>query len=215
MQTREADSSSVNAPGAQAPIDSRLQGLIDRLNSGDINAAQELFIHFEPYLRMVVRRRIQPKFQAKFDSVDIVQSVWAHMLVDLRQSNRQFDDEAHLRNFLNRAVINRFHDRYRQHRREVEIQKPMAESELAAVPSYGQSRPSQIVQHDELLGQILEFCPSKYHDIIRLRREGLKHKEIAEKTGLHPSSVRRIIYEVARQLKQRNILGSEEFTAND
>ena len=186
--------------------------LIQRLNQGDTQAAEQLFVQFEPYLRMAVRRRIQPKFRAKFDSADIVQSVWTNLLIDLRQSHRQFDDEAHLRNFLNRVVLNKFNDRYRQHRREVESQKALGESEMAALPSFGQARPSQVAQHDELWDQILQACPPRHHQVLHLRREGLRHKEIAERTGLHASSVRRIFYEIAKQLKQQNLIGPDDLT---
>lgn len=189
--------------------------LIKRLNEGDSQAAEQLFIQFEPYLRMAVRRRIQPKFRAKFDSADIVQSVWANLLIDLRQSHRQFDNEAHLRNFLNRVVLNKFNDRYRQHRREVEAQKALGESELAALPSFNEARPSQVAQHDELWDQILQACPARHHQVLHLRREGLRHKEIAERTGLHASSVRRIFYEIAKQLKQQNLIGLDDLTTSD
>lgn len=189
--------------------------LIQRLNQGDTQAAEQLFIQFEPYLRMAVRRRIQPRYRAKFDSADIVQSVWANLLIDLRQSHRQFDNETHVRNFLNRVVLNKFNDRYRQHRREVEAQKALGESEMAALPSFDQARPSQVAQHDELWDQILQACPARHHQVLHLRREGLRHKEIAERTGLHASSVRRIFYEIAKQLKQQNISGLEDLTSTD
>lgn len=189
--------------------------LIQRLNQGDMQAAEQLFIQFEPYLRMAVRRRIQPRYRAKFDSADIVQSVWANLLIDLRQSHRQFDNETHVRNFLNRVVLNKFNDRYRQHRREVESQKALGESEMAALPSFDQARPSQVAQHDELWDQILQACPARHHQVLHLRREGLRHKEIAERTGLHASSIRRIFYEIAKQLKQQNISGLEDLTSTD
>lgn len=179
--------------------------LIQRLNQGDDTAIEELFISFEPYLRMVVRRRLQSGFRPKFESMDIVQSVWADLIVDLRESGRQFENQNHLKSFLNRVVMNRFHDRYRKYRREVNQNEPVIDSQLNEYPADDIARPSQVVQRDELWKKILDACPEKHHEILRLRRQGLKHQEIAQRLGLHPSSVRRIIYDVAKSMKMRDI----------
>jgi DNA-binding CsgD family transcriptional regulator len=39
--------------------------------------------------------------------------------------------------------------------------------------------------------------------VVRLRREGRTVDEIAAQTGLHPSSVRRLLYDLARRLGVR------------
>ena len=52
-----------------------LDALLQKLTSGDAEAAGAVFLAYEPYLRMVVRRHLSPGLRAKFDSVDIVQSV--------------------------------------------------------------------------------------------------------------------------------------------
>ena len=47
---------------------------------------------------------------------------------------------------------------------------------------------------------MLELCPPEHHDVLRLRREGLRLEDIASLTGLHEGSVRRILRQLARQL---------------
>ena len=61
-------------------------------------------------------------------------------------------------------------------------------------------RPSEVAQADELWDRILATCPPAHRELLRLKREGLAVAEIAERTGLHPSSVRRILYDLARRL---------------
>src|SRR5262249_13307656 len=103
----------------------RLIRLCEKLNSGDAAAAEEVFLSYEPYLRMVVGRQITPKLRAKFDSIDVVQSVWANVLLGFREASWKFDDEAQLRSFLIRLTLNRFISFYRQHRTSVEREQPL------------------------------------------------------------------------------------------
>src|SRR6058998_2442332 len=93
----------------------RLIELCQKLSSGDASAAAEVFVSYEPYLRMVVRRQLTPRLRAKFDSVDVVQSVWANVLKNLGDASWDFADESHLRAFLIRSTLNRFISLYREH----------------------------------------------------------------------------------------------------
>ncbi len=55
---------------------------------------------------MVVRRMLPAQLRSKFDSHDVVQSVWADLLHGFRESGWRFADAAHLKAFLvNRAVV--------------------------------------------------------------------------------------------------------------
>src|SRR5205807_5644991 len=102
-----------------------LEILLEKLASGDSEAAGRVFLAYEPYLRMVVRRQLSPGLRAKFDSVDIVQSIWADVLRGFRDAGWRFADAAHLRAFLVRLTHDRFIDRLRQHRRAVECERSL------------------------------------------------------------------------------------------
>src|SRR4051794_22483188 len=106
-------------------------GPLDRMMTGDAVAVEQCFTRYEPYLRMVVRRQLAGGMRAKFDSQDVVQSVWAHLLKGLRESDRRFNDSDHLRAFLVRLTRHRFIDRLRLHRRAVETEQPLDEHDRA------------------------------------------------------------------------------------
>src|SRR6516164_6025286 len=101
------------------PGDSTLDLLLDQLCRGDAAAAEKVFRVYEPYLRLVVRRQLSPGLRAKFDSIDVVQSVWADVLDGFRAAGWRFTDVNHLRAFLVKATRNRFIDRVRQHQKAV------------------------------------------------------------------------------------------------
>src|SRR3954463_558401 len=77
-----------------------LDALLERLCSGDHAAAEQVFLTFEPYLRMVVRRQLPTRLRARFDSTDIVQSVWADVLGGFREAGWRFGTVEQLRSFL-------------------------------------------------------------------------------------------------------------------
>jgi RNA polymerase sigma-70 factor (ECF subfamily) len=188
----------MSGPTADASLDL----LLEKLCRGDGAAAEQVFLAYEPYLRMVVRRQLSPGLRAKFDSMDVVQSVWADVLDGFRTAGWRFADAAHLQAFLVRATHNRFVDRLRQHQQALNREQPLSGKEATRAIS-PQPRPSEIAQADELWEQMLALCPPVHHQLLNYKRQGLPLAEIAARTGLHESSVRRILYELARQLADK------------
>jgi RNA polymerase sigma-70 factor (ECF subfamily) len=180
-----------------------LDGLLEKLSSGDPAAAEQAFVAYEPYLRMVVRRQLPAWLRPKFDSVDVVQSVWADLLDGFRTAGWRFSDTDHLRAFLVKVTRNRFIDRLRQHERSREREQPLYESTAPEGATANDPRPSQVAEADELWQQMLALCPPSHQEVLRLKREGLALDEIAARTGMHPSSIRRILYDLARRLRAR------------
>lgn len=180
--------------------DEPLQALLERLCHGDDQAAEQVFRTYEPYLRKVVRRQLPARLRAKFDSLDIVQSVWADVLDGFRRAGWRFEDADHLRAFLVKATRHRFIDRYRQHQRALERERPLAESENDAGPASPGPRPSEVARADDLWDKLLALCPPEHRDVLHLKRQGLAAPEIAARTGLHEDSVRRLLRQLARRL---------------
>jgi RNA polymerase sigma-70 factor (ECF subfamily) len=180
-----------------------LDDLLESLNGGDTDAAEEVFRAYEPYLRAVVRRQLRPTLRAKFDSMDVVQSVWADVLEGLHGSRWHFEDCAHLRAFLARLARNRFLDRCRKHRAALAREQPISAAGAAA----GQvacptPRPSEVAQGNELWHRMLALCPPEHQRLLHMKRQGLALAEMASRTGLHPSTIRRIFYELSRRVSR-------------
>ena len=53
---------------------------------------------------------------------------------------------------------------------------------------------------DDLWQRMLALCPPAHHELLQLKRHGLTLVEIAQRTGLHEGSVRRILRQLARQM---------------
>ncbi len=178
--------------------DATLDALLEQLHRGDVAAAEQIFLRYEPFLRMLVRRQLTGSLRAKFDSQDIVQSVWVDLLHGFRAAGWRFKDPAHLRAFLVKVTRNRLIDRRRRHGKRAET--PLACRLGEEGPAAQQCGPGEHAQAEELWGRLLELCPPEHHRLLLLKRQGCDLAEIARQTGLHPSSVRRILYELARRL---------------
>lgn len=180
-----------------------LEGLLARLSAGDVQAAEQLFVTYEPYLRKVVRRQLTTRLRVKFDSVDVVQSVMADVVRRFREAGWRFPDSDHLRAFLVKATRHRLIDRCRQHHTALEREQSCEGTDIDRQALSPHPRPSQTVQASDLWRQMLALCPPRYHGMLELKRQGLSLQEIAGHTGLHEDSIRRILRNLARQLALR------------
>jgi RNA polymerase sigma factor (sigma-70 family) len=177
-----------------------LDMLLEKLTSGDDAAAEHVFRSYEPYLRMVVRRHLSPELRSKFDSIDVVQSVWVHLLRGFREADRHFTDLNHLRAFLVQLTRHRLIDRLRHLRPALEREQPLEGTGLEYHLSESGPRPGDSLQADELWEQLLELCPPAHQEILRLKREGALTGEVAARTGLNEGSIRRILSTLSRRL---------------
>ena len=177
-----------------------LDTLLEKLAHGESDAAERVFRDCEPFLRSMVRRRLTPMLRAKFDSMDVVQSAWADVLEGYREEGWRFTDQEHLRAFLARVTYNHFVNHCRRNSHALEHERPMFDDESPALPASHQPRPSQVAQADELWTTLMDLCPANHREILELKGQGVPLAEIAERTGLHESSVRRILYDLAKRL---------------
>jgi RNA polymerase sigma-70 factor (ECF subfamily) len=183
---------------ATAP-DTSLEELLARLKRGDLAAAEQIFRTYEPYLRLLVRQQLSARLRAKFDSPDIVQSVWVDLLRGFRESGCRFASAKHLQAYLIRATRNRFIDRLRQHQKALDLEQPLESTDDLDLPRSAQPEPGAQLQADDLWARLVALCPPAHREVLLLKRQGCALTEIAARTGLHEGSVRRILYDLARR----------------
>ena len=185
-----------------------LDAVLVRLNSGDQCAIEEMFIAFEPYMRMAIHRRIAGSLRAKLDSADIVQSVWADLVDGLRKSRWRFESVEQLRAFLLKMTRNRLIDRFRSHRHSLDHEMKMPPERVEALAADRIPRVSENFYAEELWQQMVEACPSAHYELLSMKHQGASIAEIAERTQLHAGSVRRILYDIAKRVASRRERGA-------
>ncbi len=173
--------------------------LLARLACGDANAAEQVVREYEPYLRMVVRRYLPARLRPKFDSIDVVQSVWVHVWKGLHAVKWQFADREHLRALLVTVTRRRLVSRFRHYKTAL-AKESSAADDLDRVAAPVGRGPEDLASALELWERVLAVCPPVHHELLRLRRQGFTMEEIAARTGLHEGSVRRVFRRLARQL---------------
>ena len=134
---------------------------IGRLNEGDVEAVERVFLAYEPYLRIAVRRRLSPRLRSKVDSGDIVQSVFADLVRGVRDGGWHFAGRPQLEAFLRRIAWRRLADRYQKHGRALEREHSLDETPSQSLGDAAQARPSQEAQGRELWESVLRACPPR------------------------------------------------------
>lgn len=177
-----------------------LRRCIERINAGDVEAAGAAFEALEGYVRIAVRRRLDRRIRARLDSRDVVQSAFADALLGILRGGWRFAGPAQLLGLLKRIATRKVVDRYRKHETSMRAEQPLGKTSPGELPATDQPGPIQEAEGREFRDRILRACPAPHREIIRLRMEGFRIGEIAERTGLHEGSVRRIIHGVAREL---------------
>jgi RNA polymerase sigma-70 factor (ECF subfamily) len=179
-----------------------VEDLLNQLASGDGEAAQRVFTAYAPYLRMVVRRQLTPALRSKFDSMDIVQSVWADLFAGFQAGCWEFHNPQQLRAFLIKVTRNRLIDRVRQQQAPLRLETRLEAGELHELPQPHPARAGDQLEADEMWQRLLALCPPRHRALLELKRQGLSVAEIAAKSGLHEGSVRRIFGELAARLAE-------------
>lgn len=175
--------------------------LMARARSGDPEAVRDFLERFEREVRVMVRARLPRRLRPRYDSGDFVQAVWKSFFTGPVDRERKFENEAHLRGFLDGVVRNKVQEEHRRltrtakHNlaREEPLYVARGDREVPREVASPDPSPSETVQARDRLEQLTAGFGPRELRVLSLRRQGLTYAEVAEQTGMHERSVRRII----------------------
>jgi RNA polymerase sigma factor (sigma-70 family) len=178
--------------------------LIQRVRSGDQQAAAELVRRYEPAIRRAIRIRIvDHRLQALFDSMDICQSVLGSFFVRVVLGEYELENSDQLLKLLVRMARNKAVDaakKQRATRRDYRRVECLGTRDFAGV----NTSPSEEVAGRELLEEIRKRLSPDELYLADQRALGRSWAEIAVERGSNLDAVRmqltRAIDRVTRQL---------------
>lgn len=168
------------------------RALIQRVRTGDQDAAAELVSVYEPHVRRAVRIRMGvPRLRQLVDSMDISQSVLGNFFVRAAAGQFELDTPKQLVALLTRMAENRVRDWQRRHStlrrdkgREVSL------NQLPDEPSAGTLLHDEEQDPVELLERLLTRLAAEDRFLVERRRAGDSWGMIAEHTGKSPDALR-------------------------
>lgn len=170
--------------------------LVERAREGDRDAFEALLGSLRAELRRRIESRLGPRLRESLDPEDVLQDV---QLRALRSVGRfRWQGEGSFRAWLEGIAAHVILDaaKTRERRRELEIVRDPPASGVSA------SRSERRIERFERLERSVEELPPDYRTAVRLARiEGLKVREVAERMGRSPASVRNLLFKAMKRLR--------------
>ena len=185
--------------------------LIEGVRLGDQAAVAALLGRFEPEIRTMVRVRLPRALRNQLDSMDIVQAVWTSVLAGKPDEVGKFADAGQFRGFLAGVARNKVYEEHRRRTRtkkydlgrEERLYVRKGERDVPRDVFASDPTPSEEVQAEDRLGQLIQGRTAEEVKVVELRRQGLTFGEIAERLGMNERSVRRVIDAIRERMEAR------------
>lgn len=185
--------------------------LFAKAEAGDPEAIRDLE-QFEADIRLMVRIRLPRALRTQFDSMDFVQDVWHSFLKVFNEDPARFSDSQFLRRYLAGMARNKVLE---EHRRLTQTRKyDMGREEPLYIRRGDREIPRELVAPDpspvedvqarERLAELTAGRPPQETEVIQLRLAGLTFEEIAQRTGMHERTVRRMIDAARERMQKRD-----------
>lgn len=180
-----------DAPPPQPEPDPVVE-LFRRAQAGDEAAWQELYEQHAGMLLGLLRNRIPPALRARFDTADLLQSVFLQL--SNHRAQLQFADAHSLRAWLIRVLMNKFKDRIRQVRSDQDnLREERAPTEIVSQQPGAAPTLDEMASKAELLARMYErilVLDTEDREIVMSRLvDKLTWTEIARRSGLAPATV--------------------------
>jgi RNA polymerase sigma-70 factor (ECF subfamily) len=172
--------------------------LMQRARAGDPRAAQEVFDRYSEPIRRVVRRYLHQRLRTQYDSIDILQTVWASFF-QVPPEQYTFATPEDLIGFLSQMAHNKAVDVFRRRlqtdknnlNRQVSFDEPAAD--LDRTLPVRQPTPSQLAIAEEHWERIIKGQPPRVRQVLEMLRMGHTQREAADRFGLHPKTIKRLL----------------------
>ena len=179
------------------PDSAQTQNLLERVQTGDREAFEELFARHRPYLLRAVAARLDPAARARVDPSDVVQEAQleAYRRLPAYLALRPMPFRLWLRKTAQERLVmaRRQHLEAQERSRRREVPLPERSSLLLAQPFLAPgSTPSRQLHRHELarrVSQAVSRLPEADQEILLLRTyEGLSNQEVAYLLDLDPAT---------------------------
>jgi len=178
---------------------------VQRIRSGDAQAAEELVRKYEKLVRREVRLQLEDdRLERLFDSMDVCQSVLKSFFV--RSAAGQYDlaDPGQLVGLLVSMARNKLASAARREHRQKRDNRRIAKGDALAVVASADPSPSRVMAGRELLDEVRRHFSAEEQLLAELRSQGLAWEQIAAQAGGTAQARRvqfsRAVDRVAREL---------------
>jgi RNA polymerase sigma-70 factor (ECF subfamily) len=186
--------------------------LLERVRSGDQEAATLLVNQFEPELRRTVRVRLtDPRLRRFVDSADICQSVLANFFIRVRIGEFDLHKPDQLLHLLLTMARNKVLDKARrQQARKRDQRRIEGNPDVALENVQGhEPEPTHVIECQDLLEQVRRLLDDEERYLADQRGQGKEWPEIAAELGARPDALRKKLTRALDRVTAR--LGLEVF----
>src|SRR6516165_6149239 len=160
--------------------------LLQRVRTGDDQAAMELVRRYEPLIRREVRIHLRDRRLSRLlDSMDVCQSVLGSFFVRIAAGQYDLERPEQLLALLVKMTRNKLVSAARRgqaQQRDLRRNRPLSEAELAQVEDPSPT-PSRNIEGRDLLERFLRRLSEEERRLADLRSRGLSWPQIAEQLG--------------------------------
>jgi RNA polymerase sigma factor (sigma-70 family) len=178
---------------------------MESAKSGDQGAAALIVDRYGKHVQRAVRRMLPNRLRTLYDSEDFGQAVWKSFFAD-RTGMEQFRDPASLIAYLAAVARNKVIDESRRRlgTKKHNLNRVLPEKwDSSSAPADPRTpTPSELLIADETVSRLSDAIPEAQKSILQLRMAGCSSREIAEITGIHERTVRRVIAHLANLVEK-------------
>lgn len=195
-------------PGKQPDEDTR--ELLARYQSGDEQAAEELFSKYMRRLIGLANSRLSAKMARRIDPEDVVQSAYRSFFLHARDGRYVIANSGDLWRLLVVITLNKLRQKVEFHSAgkrginlEQSVKRDGSMASFAPQALHRDPTPQEELGLLEEIAQLTEGMDEVQKQIVELRLQGFQIEEIADTVARSERTVRRVMDKVKARLQQR------------